>query len=647
MNLSKCPRCDETVRLPESPLPERARAKCPWCMEMFPIAEIAEQLPPVVELFDEAGVPIGSLATVAAIPGVPFAESPSDDARTADAATLPFESDDDADDEGATDSEPSVPMIDSAAETWTEDGSSTTKPFSSTEETVVFDTELEQSAPTEAADLESFDDEAGLEESSGNEFEQGELEVEDFEEAEPGETEPPQQLPDSHDFRIEESGPISEDDYEIVSEQNTAIDAGELHGGLAPMRVKSGSRRKPKRSSARTLLGIALGPVLALPIAGIIFYLLGTDLGFWPLDGGRSSSPNVSASPPVDISHFDPKPGEDSAPAESDDLSASQASPEPVDEIPEMPAPAGEELASVNSTESSTMPPPKDEKPIGQNSGLGQSFWVPDELNESVSSEVDTEEPLSMGSLAWKDSDASTASFDDANPSVEAAADQTDLVELADELPETTPMPEPSVTMSPVSKEKATSPPEKQSLRTKNTPRTDDFTSRKPADTGPDVQEKTIPVSTELTKAIDDARKQLKKLSEIANASKSSKQYKAALAWTYAKLADVGAMSNGSSNEEVNALVDELKQSPQLDDFAAATPIWLRATNRTSNGTILIGRPESTADGPTVTLPSGTKISVVTDSVAMPSGNKVVALGQIQQESPIVVVRLVAAVNAN
>lgn len=79
---------------------------------------------------------------------------------------------------------------------------------------------------------------------------------------------------------------------------------------VAPMRVSAGPSshaRRKKGSKVRTLVGIALGPVIALPLAGGILLALGRapDLGFYPFDGtysGRSAfsraSTEVSAPPP-------------------------------------------------------------------------------------------------------------------------------------------------------------------------------------------------------------------------------------------------------------------------------------------------------------------------------------------------------------
>ena len=660
MNLSTCPLCDEPIRLPELQLPEETQAECPWCLERFSLAAISKQLPPLVELFDDAGMPVQSMATVGAIDGNNFAGAPPEDSHPIDAATLPFDAEEEIEvaasvDDDLTGDEESMQMGDPSAETWTEDDASPEHPFSPSDETVVFDTEVEDSKRIETLDVEPLDVET---------LDEDELESE-FDEVGPDDIELQQDPSETHDFRIEESGPISENDYEIVAEENTVIDTAELHGGLAPMRVKSSSRRKPKKSNLRTLIGIALGPILAVPIAGIIFYLLGTDLGFWPLDGGRSSRPNVSASPPMDISHFDTEPNAEPAAVDRADLYEGSASDAPADDVPldDAPAESAPERATDKSFATSTALRGKEEKAIGQDSGMDQSFWVPDELSESLASDVNSEEPLSIGGVPWDEADETAASLDTSELTGEALPEELQFAEGTTKQSNSQPVPDATVAMSSVSEGSLFSSPAVETLPKKDKPRRDAVVTRKRAQselepqaefqTEPQRQaesepdKKTIHVDTKLITAIADARKQLKRLEGLSDAPKSSKKYKDSLAWTYAKLADVGAISDDSAVDQVISLVEELKQSPRLNDFAAATPIWLRATNRTSNGTILIGRPGSNSNGPTITLPSGLEISVVTHSVTMPRGNKVVALGRIEQESPVVVVRLVAADTAN
>ena len=65
--------------------------------------------------------------------------------------------------------------------------------------------------------------------------------------------------------------------------------------------VRPKPSRKKKSSPIKTLIGVALGPVLALPLAGAILLALGRapDLGFWPFDGSyNNATQKRSAAPP-------------------------------------------------------------------------------------------------------------------------------------------------------------------------------------------------------------------------------------------------------------------------------------------------------------------------------------------------------------
>jgi hypothetical protein len=50
MYISNCPRCHDTFRVPLGDSPKGARAQCPWCAEEFPLAEVLNQLPPVLKI---------------------------------------------------------------------------------------------------------------------------------------------------------------------------------------------------------------------------------------------------------------------------------------------------------------------------------------------------------------------------------------------------------------------------------------------------------------------------------------------------------------------------------------------------------------------------------------------------------------------
>ncbi|QEG40614.1 hypothetical protein [Roseimaritima ulvae] len=49
MSQVSCPRCDETIRVPEVSPPADASARCPWCRETFSFGELESRLPPMLE----------------------------------------------------------------------------------------------------------------------------------------------------------------------------------------------------------------------------------------------------------------------------------------------------------------------------------------------------------------------------------------------------------------------------------------------------------------------------------------------------------------------------------------------------------------------------------------------------------------------
>lgn len=52
MSEARCPRCHETIRLPE-PLPAAdASGRCPWCQETFALHELLDELPPLLQIVD-------------------------------------------------------------------------------------------------------------------------------------------------------------------------------------------------------------------------------------------------------------------------------------------------------------------------------------------------------------------------------------------------------------------------------------------------------------------------------------------------------------------------------------------------------------------------------------------------------------------
>ena len=62
MYTSTCPRCHDALRVPAENLPADAQARCPWCGEEFPLADVINRLPPVVQILSVDSVAAGAVA---------------------------------------------------------------------------------------------------------------------------------------------------------------------------------------------------------------------------------------------------------------------------------------------------------------------------------------------------------------------------------------------------------------------------------------------------------------------------------------------------------------------------------------------------------------------------------------------------------
>ncbi len=179
MLASHCPRCQETFRVPIGVVPEDAQAICPWCHEQFPLSEVLDGLPPVLQVVSSDGSPIEVTGTIG-----PVGFNDQD----ANESTYP---------EDAIDS----------ADNW---------------------------------NLASFDQPSG----------------------------------------------------------GDRLSASSVSGAVRPMSVPV--RRRKKGSGIRAAIGVVLGAVAAVPIAGGLLMLMGRtpDWGFWPFDGGNGDpGPSIIAAP--------------------------------------------------------------------------------------------------------------------------------------------------------------------------------------------------------------------------------------------------------------------------------------------------------------------------------------------------------------
>ena len=591
MILANCPRCNESIRFPDSDLPPDAQAQCPWCAETFDAQDVASQLPPVVQIFDGSGRPVDlySAAPVA------LRRGGEDYGMDEEAAS----------DEGESGGNETI-----VDDTWQDDNSS--MPTQLADDTIVADSGMQLADLSAEGDLEVQIDEAPEQQDEGTEQQFEELQSVNVEHADDSA---------SNDFRIEETGPIVEESYEIVKDESI-ISSSELDQTVAPMRVRSSSRSKPRRSGLRTLLGVALGPVLALPIAGLIFYALNVDLGFWPLDGGRSRQSGVIASAPMDLGDYasfnDRDPSNDDEAESISTPGTAQVDREHGDSTPGTLTSdnmSADDVSLDNNFWSSSQSADSSED------GGEELLRINDDptLNAIASDGIAEELPAASGELEMP---APTGEIETPTPTgeLETPAD-TSVADQKIILPDRTS--ESVSILSAAEKDKA-----------------DDSESDSTPSVLPEVSEDiTQSESDEVVAAIDLAKKNIDELEMV---DKSSDSYRKLLARTYATIAAVGDIQETTNGQSIPGLINHLKRSANLDDFAAATPVWLVIDNRTSEGVLLVGRPGTGATGPIITLGDGTKVSVETDAESAPAGDRVIALGRILSPSPNAIVRIVA-----
>lgn len=245
MIISNCPRCREGFRVPSGAIPQDALAQCPWCQETFPIAEVLGDLPPMLQLLAVDGAPLnleqanddlGSGLRVIGEVRPSAGESSAHDSSAHEASRNR-----DAVGPGWSAVTEPMPQGTFGAEAFSRQDHYATVNVVRSNETIVDDSWTN-------VDI-------GVAPESGDEL-------------------------GSHD-----------DPYRSVQISNASLEAMKMASGSA--------RRKRKGSGFGTLIGIVLGGLASVPIAGFVLMMLGRtpDWGFYPFQGQQSSGTTITAAP--------------------------------------------------------------------------------------------------------------------------------------------------------------------------------------------------------------------------------------------------------------------------------------------------------------------------------------------------------------
>ncbi len=614
-----CPRCGDSFRLPSADIPPGASARCPWCGETLPVAQLLSRLPPVAEVFAADG-----------------------ESMAATAADLQLE------DAGAELDEYSEPAADGQ--------------FDFTDQPADNSFETHDPAFLEASQLE-------------------------FGEA-------------------AEPRPLSE--------------VSDMTFGRDNQRPTTRGRAKKKTSSIRSILGIAVGGLMAFPLAAIILALLGKplDLGFWPFDG-QTIATGTSARTAAPLTTGGSQPSPQQPVSRQQDRSLADNPPHAADGSGVIQA--DHDSLYPSPTESAAIDGSRDADDTlfvdaGEPDWRGSLLQIPGgratgpEWVEPLAVDEDTEEseqPLSTDAQQFEPQQPEPEPSEPLEPAPSAqdplesdadALDQMIMEEPATEQPasETNPLPTanletpepepfqsetpelqiPELEMPAADDETAASQPddppsiqaatvaepEATAAEPNETPAEPELTVTQPTETPAEpetaaVAEVEVPATVDQPLAADEVASQspltppqevsplLQSLLEAADESLAAvRDYdhaegaaglKRRLATLYADVAAVGEAAEQQDEAVVSDLIDRLKMSDLIKDLAPAAPNWLKYSKRPNNGMLAVGILRQENDKWFVDWSGAVPLEIRSLGAASPeAGAQVLVLGRIVNADP-------------
>lgn len=593
-----CPRCGETIGLPTAAVPADATAQCPWCGELYPASEIIEKLPPMVELISADGQPL-FLESV----GDAAAASPTLAAAPIAAAasgTDSFES-----------SFASNAQADQLNETWDDN------------------TELTIEA----------DGDAG--------FDLGGSLDSDLEHPEDN---------------FDDAGQDGDEMMDFLSNSEAEKEPSDTAAPLMPMKVKSvpvNTYKRKKSSPIKTLIGVAMGPLVALPLAGGILLWLGKapDLGFWPFDGSfnNGSSSRVSAAPPMAQSNPVTPLGDETqltgsemmvpAAEPSDELDRAQqelanlgAESNPAESADE--APGGLDMPSLGTS----LKPSSDD--VENELATGEVEY-PDDIsvnNDVVSQDVVADKvPMEMPEVELTDVAGKIESISADDTAVDTPSIDDQQAPVAQETPVAEEVMEPAI------EEVAEPDTDAAMVAAEPAEAADPVEAAEPvaaAETEPSDELASAAESSEVEAAVAKANKLLASLMKFEGAEGDRRRL---LAKAYASVSAVAIESDAGDNAAVQKLLNALSRSPLVKDLGDAADLWLDYGKRPTDGVLIIGAPATNASGSAIRIPSssGDIREVSVSGSSLPEAEQVIALGRIVEKNDARTVELIAVQDMN
>ena len=619
-----CPRCSEELRLATDEFPPETYAQCPWCRETFPAEELVNQLPPVAFLMDASGQPLhletpamqmvtdqGEVETENGDPENPFADAPAGlmsgvaaagaGLVAAGAGAAGLMSGDGADEENATDNTV-------VSDTWQDHATVIDEPAS------------------DSGELENLEGPGGDIDLDGNESSEGDADY--YEEVKFGDE--PENATDADVGRVE------------------------MQPAQKVRTLPPGTKRKfvKKKSPIKTLAMFALGPVLAVPIAGGILYWLGNSYGIGPFANGKSES-NRRAAPVSDLGSSDtpvkppaqPEPDsrslldDDSAVAKAvkdiqettqDSLVKSNKPPQITDlnSVPiSLPKSSQDPFASpLTDSVSDAVTGRTVDAPVATAESL--TTPEPDAVAQTLPSPETTTDPIAQITENVPDTNNQDLEANNQPNSIPGIT----LPELAD-IPDAAPVEPDAISANTV--DSSTVPAESvgpaemvaptESVETVDPPSTLAPTTVPPVELPEMPAEIAKPTySNELIAATNKGSDALNLLLQLRAQGKATN---ANLAETYRDIAAVGVIET-AAGEPVQQLFSEIVASQAFEDFAKATPQWVKfGDRRPHEGILMIGTRK---DARSVQLATGQSVFVrLPEGRELPAASRFIAIGKI------------------
>jgi len=650
----RCPSCGDTFRIPDFSVPAGATAKCPWCGESLAMSCLLVHLPPLAELHDEHGLPILAATSLMGL---------SNGVRPAESDVVGFES------QGvpAGSNDPDFDVTDFDVTDEELQGESSDAMFGTPLSIISGDSnagvmaegmparsllargtrtegELGEGVAFEEAGLPEISDEPvewdsdatlAIDDTLATDGEtdvdtNGELLLGDFEEGgelqEDGRFEDDAQEADTQwvDSELSDSSDGETTFTESVPprpiREVAVMDFGseERHFVTNP-RVK---RRKP--SPMKTIAGIVIGGVAALPLAAGILAVAGKplDLGFWPFDGQTiaTGSSRSAASPRVLPPRPSTRPSGQPGRSLAEDIPSLamgmndrfngtiDSQPGPSDEPTVKPEEqsTGSSVTSTASTTPSVPPNIRSQPIIGspQNDGIQPSTTDASDTGMDTDTEntreLDDSDALTPSDPAQMDEAIEDAIEDLSDESVVVTGEPTESFAgenagASGRLDETVALTEDPIAGS-AADSSATMPAEdvvNSQSQVKPSPAVVDGSDDR---LGGVESEPVLPVEPILNAVSPELRMALKTADEAIQATLSHDVkadptgIRRRLATLFASVAEVGETASDDNEKELRSLVDRLVDDGLSKDLTPASPNWLNFSKRPNDGMFAAGR---------------------------------------------------------